>query len=344
MRCAGSVGSSRFHQPPPSAWNSAAVSVRRFGLRLDARQQRLLVGELGDQHDDVGRVADVQPAARDGEAGRRRLLGRHRAFSVSASYSSARNVSATLRKAVRTVDGTAPRPARARPAPPASWPAARRRRAASAAALRCRSCEPADGRPEQRARASGPACRRRHDRLICGNWSATATPTCAAAEWTLASAARMSGRCSTSRAGRLSGRSCRQLQVVELEALGQRLCWAAGRSGWRAGCVAGPAPSASGGKVASAWASAACWVATSAPEMAPRPAWPCRMPSVSRWAAMMRWVAWTWARSEASGSPPRPRWRRATDRRASSRKHCASASASSDSICRAALPPQTSSE
>ena len=35
-----------------------------------------------------------------------------------------------------------------------------------------------------------------------------------------------------------------------------------------------------GGKVASACASAACWVATSAPEMAPSPAWPCRMPSV----------------------------------------------------------------
>jgi hypothetical protein len=56
----------------------------------------------------------------------------------------------------------------------------------------------------------------------------------------------------------------------------------------------------SGGKVASTWASAACWAATSAPVTAPRPDWRFRMSSVSRWVAMMRCVASIWARSEAS--------------------------------------------
>ena len=36
----------RFHQPPPSAWNSAAVSAKPVGLRLHEIDPRLLIGLL----------------------------------------------------------------------------------------------------------------------------------------------------------------------------------------------------------------------------------------------------------------------------------------------------------
>ena len=247
---------------------------------------------------------------------------RPRPSRARASYSRARKTSATLRKAVSTVDrycaSACSRPAcaarflAARAPPVKGWSASGWRHAARAG----------QARPEQRIHAFSDSVLTPALRVICGNWLAVATPTRSACRVELASElrARRAALLDQLRtAGRLE-RAARSAppttQVGERELLGQRIRWAAARSGWRADlrCRARYA-SCKGGKVASAWATAACWAATSTPAIAPSPDWRCRMPSVSRWAAMMRCVASTWPRSRPPGSPPPRRWRRATGRR-----------------------------
>jgi hypothetical protein len=77
----------RFHQPPPSDWNNAAVSgvgIAR-GLRLHQSDQRGVIGVLGGEQPEIVDGAELQLAAGDFEAcegsalgGVRRLQGRER--------------------------------------------------------------------------------------------------------------------------------------------------------------------------------------------------------------------------------------------------------------------------
>src|SRR5215469_2908502 len=66
-----------------------------IGLGLDSGEQGLAVGELGGENDDIGRIAELKLAARSAVTA---------ACSATASYSKARSVSATLRKAVSSVE------------------------------------------------------------------------------------------------------------------------------------------------------------------------------------------------------------------------------------------------
>ncbi len=136
--------------------------------------------------------------------------------------------------------------------------------------------------------------------VTCGSWLAIATPTCALAECRFGLGGAHVGPLLDQLRRQAERQVVRQLEVGELEALGDRRCWAGCRSGWPAGCAAAPAPS----RAAAGW---------TRPARAPPAGWrrrrrgwrrgpDClfRMPSVSRWAAMMRWVASTWPRSDAS--------------------------------------------
>ena len=73
-RCAA-CAPGRFHQPPPSAWNSAAVSAITVALGLHEIDRRLLISLLGVEQRQVADIAQFQLAARDGEAFGGGLLG-----------------------------------------------------------------------------------------------------------------------------------------------------------------------------------------------------------------------------------------------------------------------------
>ena len=132
----------------------------------------------------------------------------------------------------------------------------------------------------------------------CGIWLATATPMSALAECNCASAARTSGRCSTSCEGRLSGRSCGSLSLSSSK-LSPR-SWSGERPTRRiswlrcwASCFC------NGGNVARVWVSVASWASTSAREAPPRSNWRRTTPSEFSRMRMMSWVALICACSEA---------------------------------------------
>jgi len=79
--------------------------------------------------------------------------------------------------------------------------------------------------------------------VICGSWLAMAAPISALAAWSCASAARTSGRCSTSWEGRLSGNSSGKCSVARSK-VSPRSWFGNRRSGSSTGCAAARAASA----------------------------------------------------------------------------------------------------
>ena len=241
LGCAGSVGSSRFDQPPPNAWNNAAVSMRR--LAWPGRARAAPAGRrAGDQHDDIGRVADVEAAAGDGEAGRRRPLGGDGRLQRLRVILERGHVSATLRKAVRTGDRywawacssqTCAARFSACSAPPSS--SVRMEPALTiplAGPTAGRNSQPRSA-PVSRRSPTGPSAALGGDRdadLARGRMDAGL-------------GGADVGRCRPAGAGRLSGRSAGSFRSSSSK-FSAAPCWRGCRSGWRAGRVAGPAPSA----------------------------------------------------------------------------------------------------
>jgi hypothetical protein len=96
--------STRFHQPPPSAANKAAVSAIARGLRLHQRKKGLLIAALGVEQNDVGYGAEPVLAARQDRRSRTPRARRAVALSASRRPIAARaSASATFWKAVSTV-------------------------------------------------------------------------------------------------------------------------------------------------------------------------------------------------------------------------------------------------